>query len=280
MTQKNTLPPPEGKHNDILCNHVVYNRTSFRKYMRNDTFYVGILREPYEYFKSVLNYLRPDYIFKKINTSLPVSEYLKDPRKYEPKSPAMSFTNNRLAFEFGCTADVIDSSDAKQIIQFVKSVDSDFGLVIITELFEESIVLLRRYLNWSTKDVIYLDKNIAKNKNTTSFVDPFDRQLYKRWAKVDYALYEYFYRRLRDQIRREGDDFDEELLHFAENRKMASEFCSAGETNKKSNSKLIVYKSKWSDGFERTSSDCDLLRKKEIPFVQDIRFRQYGTRDI
>lgn len=278
MTKNNTLPPPPGKHYEMLCNHVIYNREVFRSYMPNDTIYIGILREPYEFFKSTLNYLRPGYLYNKIKTNIPASDYLKNPMKYEPKSALFSFTNNRMAVEFGCPEEVVKSNDKREIVEFVKNIDSDFTLVIIAEHFEESVVLLRRYLRWSTKDILYLDKNIARHKNETKLVGPYDRQMYKRWAKIDYALYEHFFKKLRDQIREEGYDFDDELLHFKEIRRMVSEFCSGD--SKKTGAKLAVQKSKWSYGFEVTSYDCDLLKRQEIPFVQDIRFRQYGSRDI
>lgn len=277
MTPNNTLSPPPGKTFDILCNHVIYNREAFRKYMPNDTVYVGIIREPYEYFKSSLNYMRPGYVFNKIKGNAPGSEFLKDPLKYEPKSPIMSFTNNRMAVEFGCPEDVVKSLDKDKIIDFVKQVDADFGMVIVAEHFEESVVLLRRYMKWSTKDIVYLDKNIALKKNNTKLVGPYDRQLYKRFAKIDYALYEHFYRKLREQIRNEGFDYDDELLHFKEVRRMTMEFCGDGKDKE---AKLAVRASKWSEAFELTNDDCLLLKKGEIPFVQDIRFRQYGTRDI
>lgn len=278
MTKNNTLDPPAGKHHEILCNHVVYNRASFRKYMPNDTVYVGILREPYEFFKSTLNYLKPGYIYNKIKTSIPASDFLKDPMKYEPRSSLFSFTNNRMAVEFGCPDNVIKSNDKHKILEFIKGIDEDFRVVIIAEHFEESIVLMRRYLRWSTKDILYNDKNISKRKNETKLVGPYDRQMYKRWARIDYALYEHFYKRLRDQIREEGYDFDDELLHFREVRRMVSEFCTGDY--KKSGAKLAVAASKWSKAFEVVGDDCDLIRKQEIPFVQDIRFRQYGSREI
>ena len=278
MNANNTLPPPPGKQYEMLCNHVVYERKSFHSYMPNDTFYVGILREPFEMFKSAVNYLRPGYIYNKIKAERPASVYLKDMLKYEPKSVVLSFTNNRMAMEFGASEETIKSKTPALILDFLKQVDQDFGLVIIAEHFEESIVLMRRYLKWSTKDIIYIDQNIAMKKDDTALVGPYDRQLYKRFATVDYALYENFYRRLREQIRNEGFDFDDELLHFKEIRKMVSEFCN--QKTVEAGTKLIVQKSKWGDKFELTKTDCNLIRKLELQFIQDIRKRQYGSADI
>ncbi|XP_052783665.1 galactosylceramide sulfotransferase-like isoform X2 [Mya arenaria] len=277
-TSSNVLPPPAGKHHEILCNHVIYNRTSFRTYLPRNTFYVGILREPYECFKSTLNYLRPSYIFLRTESQAPGTEYLKDPLKYEPKKSMTSYTNNRMAVELGCPDSLVKSKNSDQIMNFIKQTDQDFGLVIIAEMFEESILLLKRYLNWSIKDALYLDKNIAHRKSASALVGPYDRELYKQWATIDYALYDHFYIRLRQQIRKEGNDFDEELLHFAEIRRMTTEFCTA--TKKYKDATLVVKESKWNEKFELSHSYCILLQKQEMPFVQEIRVRQYGSEDI
>lgn len=278
MTNNNTLPPPEGKHFDILCNHVLYSRAAFKKFLPDDTFYIGIVREPYENFKSILNYLRPGHVFR-IKSRLPGSEFLKNPAAYEPKrSPRLTVTRSRMAVEFGFPDDIVEKSDIARAQEYIKLLDEDFGLVIVAEYFEESIVLMKRYLNWSTKDIIYLDKNIALKKNVSSYVGPFDRQQYKKWAKIDYLLYDHFFRKLWDQIRAEGFDFDEELLHFKEIRKMSSEFCNQKPLS--ASAKLKVLKSRWSNAFEITYKDCTELLRGEIDFVQRIRERQYGSRYI
>lgn len=276
LTINNTLPPPAGKHYEMLCNHVIYNRDVFRTIMPNDTVYIGILREPYEFFKSTLNYLKPGYLYNKIKTSIPASDYLRNPLKYEPKNPLLSFTNNRMAVEFGCPIEVVWSQDKEQIQRFVDEIDKDFKLVIIAEYFDESVVLLRRYLRWSTKDILYMDKNKAAHKNETNLVGPYDRQLYRKWAKIEYALYNHFFKKIWEQIRMEGSDFDDELLHFKEIRRMMEEFCRDTKTT----AKLLIQESKWGERFEINGADCMLLKKSEIPFIQDIRFKQYASRDI
>ncbi|KAL3847790.1 hypothetical protein ACJMK2_018684 [Sinanodonta woodiana] len=278
LNENNTLPAPNGKHFDLLCNHVIYNRTAFEFFLPNDTVYIGILREPYEQFKSTLNYLRPGYVFR-IKHPLPGSVYLKDPMKYEPnRSAVWSYTNNRMAVEFGLPNDLITSPDIKKVEHFIATLDKEFALVIITELFQESIVMMRRLLKWGTKDVLYLSKNIAFNKNVSSYMGPYDRHLYRKWAKIDYALYDFFFKRLRQQIREQGADFDEELLHFNEILKMVSEFCAQNKFV--NNAKLEVNASAWSKAFSVNEYDCQLLRKPEMQFVQMIRKRQYGTDKI
>ena len=278
LTTSNTLPPPPGKQFDILCNHVIYSRNTFKLFLPADTFYIGIVRDPYENFKSILHYLRPAHVFK-INSSLPGSEFLRNPAAYEPKmSPKFSSTKSRMSVEFGFPDEKVETNDKVEAQEYIKILDEDFGLVMVAEYFEESVVLMRRYLNWSTKDIIYLDKNVYRKENESPYLGPFDRQKYKKWAQIDYILYEHFFRKLWEHIRAGGLDFDWELLHYKEIRKMSSEFCNQKQLL--ALAKLKVMKSKWSDAFELTHEDCAELLRGEIDFIQRIRKRQYGSIEI
>ncbi|KAK3578808.1 hypothetical protein CHS0354_030229 [Potamilus streckersoni] len=277
LTNSNILPTPKDKSFDILCNHVMYSKSAFDYFLPKDTMYIGILREPYEQYKSTLNYFHPSYIFNRILGNFPASSYIRDPKKYEPGSVISSWTNNRQALEFGFPLHLFHKFNTSEVQLILEKLASEFRLVIIAELMEESIILMRRYLHWSVKDVVFLDKNVAINKKESDLVQSNDRQFYRQWAKLDYELYEFFFRKLRSQIRDEGPDFDQELLLFKEVRKNTSIFCL---NNPNKDEFLPIKKSKWSEPFNITWEDCRLMRMGEITFVQMIRERQYGSKDI
>ncbi|KAL3836447.1 hypothetical protein ACJMK2_021879 [Sinanodonta woodiana] len=277
LTKSNILPTPKDKTFDILCNHVIYNKSAFDYFLPNDTKYIGILREPYEQYKSTLNYFRPGYIFKKILGEFPASSFVRDPMKYEPASAIFSWTNNRQALEFGFPLHLFQTFNKSEVILILEKLATEFRLVIISEQMEESVILMRRYLHWSLKDVVFLDKNVAFQKKDTTLVQSHDRQFYRQWAKLDYELYEFFLRRLRTEIRDQGPDFDEELILFKEVRKDTSIFCM---NNPEKDEFLPINESKWSQAFNITWDDCQLMRMGELTFVQIIRERQYGSTDI
>lgn len=276
LTNSNILPPPDGHHYDILCNHVLYSHENFSRFMPNDTVYIGILREPFELYKSILNYFRPRYIYKKINDSFPASVFLRNPSKYEPKDLFGSWTNSRMAFEYGFPKELFTNYNKVGIGNYLNKLAKEFTLILIAENMDESVVLMRRYLNWKTKDIIYLNLNVATKKNETILSKVFDREFYKSYAKIDYDLYGYFYKRLKEQIRLEGEDFDEEILQFKELRKNVQEYCHQQE----SNSPLHVPATRWSDTFNVTKADCTELMRGELSFIRQIRIRQFGSEDI
>ncbi|KAL3836443.1 hypothetical protein ACJMK2_021875 [Sinanodonta woodiana] len=277
LTKSNILPTSKGKSFDILCHHVIYNKSAFGYFLPNDTIYIGIVREPYEQYKSALNYFRPGYIFRNIKGDFPASSYIRNPLIYEPRSIFKSWTNNRQALEFGFPLHLFSKFNSSEVKLILEKLASEFRLVIISEQMEESIILMRRYLQWSMKDVVFLDKNIALNKTENKLVRPHDRHLYRQWAKLDYALYDHFLRRLRTQIRNQGPDFIDELILFKEVRKNTNMFCL---NHPKHDDVLTIHESKWSEPFNITWEDCHLLTMEEIPFLQKLGIRQYGPLDM
>lgn len=273
LNENNTLDPPPNKTFDIVCCHVLYNRKAFQKYMPNDTAYIGILREPFEQFLSTLNYFGSYRIFKnKTKSGYKVLEYLNNPWAYEQGiKPYWSFTNNRMAVEFDFPSSLFNKYSKEESTAYLEKLDSEFHLVIILEYFMESVVLMRRILGWTIKDILYLKKNVARRDY--SFVDNTHRHLYEKFAKLDYDLYNFFHMRLWEKIQEEGEDFQLELLYFRRLRSEIEDYCMYSSSRYNSYS---VQASKWSDSFNVTRLDCKLLRMHEMGFVSHIRKRQYG----
>ncbi|XP_033738293.1 galactose-3-O-sulfotransferase 3-like [Pecten maximus] len=271
VTKQNILPVPEGRFYEILCCHVIYNRDAFARIMPADTVNIGIVRDPFEHFISTLNYMRPHEVFK-INTSDPVSVFLQNPTNYV-KRTSQGFANNRMAIEFDFPAELFETRDKGGIERYLHKLESEFQLVLIVELFDESLVLMRRLLNWEMKDILYVKLNSRRQLFDRINFKPGDVQLYKRWGEIDYALYDFFYRRLQAQIQEQGPTFHEELLYFRRLRQDMQIYC---EKKPLSNVPYHVTASSWSDAFEITKEDCSYMRKGEIPFIREIRMQQYG----
>ena len=272
LNDYNILPPPLNKTYDVLCCHVLYNSEAFHKYMPNDTAYVGIVREPFDQFLSTLNYFGAPHIFERIKALNKVLKYLHNPTRYEHGIPYWwSFTNNRMAVEFGFPSNLFRHYSEENSMNYLRKLDKEFQFVIIMEYFTESVVMMRRILGWTTKDVLYFRQNAARK--SYSFADNTHRYMYERYAKLDYDLYNFFYKRLWSQIQKEGLDFHSELLYFDRLRKEVEDYCRS-KVDKSSN--YIVSASKWSPAFVVSRDDCDYLDMNEMLFVERIRRRQYG----
>ncbi|KAL3831935.1 hypothetical protein ACJMK2_023624 [Sinanodonta woodiana] len=277
INEKYIHPKPKGRNYDIMTSHVIYNKEAFRTFMQNDTVYIGILREPYLQFKSSMNYMQPKYIYNLSETN-PIQIYLKNPEKYElenVKDPINSWVNNRQAVEFGIPSRVILEKKQSDIDAHVKQLSKDFDLVIITEYFDESVVLMRRMLNWKLQDILYRRLHIRGWDRKVTLPQPHDRRLYRKWASVDYALYDYFFTRLWDQAKSSGPGFFDEVLRFKQVREEVEDFCKP-----KPNSTDIyeIDASKWNEKFTVTDEMCKFILYEEEDWVKIIGFQQYGIK--
>ena len=279
ITKENIVPPPAGQQYDILCCHVIYNRESFEKAFPEDTAYVGIVREPFSRFQSAVKYFNPKHIMQ-IQGDRPVSVYAKDPLKYEPVNPRNSMTNNRMAVEFGFPQKLFpgesSSSSEKEINAYLQKLDKEFKFIIISELFEESVVYMKRLLGWTMKDILYIDKNKSNPKtNPRKLVTEEDNKLLSSFLHLDIVLYDFARKKFENQLAREGEDFLEELELFKGIKEKVNNFC----VEKSKRAYISFEKSKWDDAFNITRNDCKLFYMHEKDLIQRQRMRQYGTLD-
>ncbi|KAK3601833.1 hypothetical protein CHS0354_041753 [Potamilus streckersoni] len=281
MTTYNIVPPPPGRHFDIVCHHVLYERESFQKFLPNDTAIIGTVREPFSLFKSMLRYMQPSYVMN-INGDQKVSQFLRNTFLYEPQNLAHSMTNNRMAFEYGCPSDIIIRRDISAFKDYLRVLDKDFAVVLLAEKFDESLVLMKRHLHWTLKDILYAKLNVLKSNQDTQdkdtfplTVDPDDEPWYRNHSILDYYLYDFFKNRLERQIDAAGPDFAEETEQFKTVRKEVEHFCHS--TVKDSDS-IRIKQSPWNEEFDVTIFDCELMHKYEITFTTMIRERQYNMK--
>ncbi|XP_033739096.1 galactose-3-O-sulfotransferase 3-like [Pecten maximus] len=271
VTSRNILPAPRNRSYDILCCHVIYNRTAFELIMPRDTVYIGIVRDPFEHFKSVLNYFRPKQVFE-IDDPFPVSRFLENPKFYN-NGTSLSFLDNRMAVEYNFPSHVFQTRNKTEIQQYILKLDTEFELVIVVELFDESIILMRRLLNWKIKDVLYMKQNVKRKGRGEFFFNPGDAYRHKVWDEIDYALYDHFYKKIQAQLREQGPDIYEEVLYFRRLRRDMEFFC---QQNPESDDTFEVVISRWSNAFIVTGKDCHYMTIPEISYIKELRLKQYG----
>lgn len=272
LTEKQ-IYPRLNKSFDIMTSHVIYNRTAFDKFLPRDSVYIGIIREPYQQFKSSMNYMAPKYVYN-ISKVNPIQQYLQNPLKYEiAKSPRFSWINNRQAAEFGTPDAIIMRRNKTAMAEYVKKLDREFHLVIISEFFDESIVLLRRMMNWNLKDILYRRLHIRGWDRKLTLPRPHDRKLYRRYAFADYAIYDFFYKRLWKQAIQAGEDFFGEVLHFKQVRDEVDDFC---KTFPNITETYVVEKSEWNKEFSLDKEFCGMMFSEEEDWVKKIALKQYN----
>ena len=192
------LPAPnrstgfDGQYN-IICEHTVYNESELKRWMPGDTFYLANIRHPLTHLKSSINH-RKLYTRLNISTSANfLAELLSDPKRHDK----WNTTRNISARFFGLNRTVGDTATGDALIQHI---DRKFGMVLIMERVDESLVLMKRRLCWSTKDILYLPLRVAEYKGKAKETEQDQEELiakHRKWSNIDYDMYDHFVTRLQ-----------------------------------------------------------------------------------
>lgn len=162
--------------------------------------------------------------------------------------------SNRMSCDFGLPFDQLRNSSFLQ--SYLNSLDRLFHLVMIAEFFNESLVLLKRTLSWSFKDILYINLS-NKHKHRKYNLTPAQKENFRKTRLADFMLYEHFVRIFRQKVAAEGDNFADEVRSFNRVRTDVEEFCT-GRGNG-TNATRVVAASRYSPCFIVTSADCEFL---------------------
>ncbi|XP_067664161.1 galactosylceramide sulfotransferase-like, partial [Haliotis asinina] len=262
FTMKSVIPIPRNETYNVICHHVEYNRTMFKKLLPKDAPFFAIVRDPEDRFVSAAFYYRLVHdlkrIFKGMNrTDYIFTEWLKNPRKY---TSAIE-TNNHMAYDFGIPEMYFHNSS--YVDEYIRSLDSDFDFVLLMDYFDESLMLLRRKLCWSMKDMVYLRSNSGKNKVDFAFSED-DRKLLRKWQMADVAIFEHFRARFWRQVELEGRGLFQETAFFKQVLRRVRDYCKYGKSRWPS---VDIASSSWSESFSVTVKDCKQMETGELQFV-------------
>ncbi|KAK6178010.1 hypothetical protein SNE40_012856 [Patella caerulea] len=258
---------------DVFCNHVIFNKQIMAPFFPKDTVYIGIVRQPFDQFVSAFVYYRNLYHVRylvKIPGDNPIKTYLSDPVLYEPKKLPHSFTNNRMAFDFGYPG--TDFNNMTKFREFLQALDKEINLVMVVELFDESLILMMKLLNWHLKDIIYIKRNSFQKSHNLTF-SLSEKIIHRRWAKLDYALYNHFKNIIITKIKSAGPEFMHEVHNFRTIRTKVESFCKQFYGS----GMLMIEESEFHSSFFVRREDCNFLKLNAFGIINIAR-QKHTTR--
>ena len=268
LSASNIVPPPPGKRYDIMCCHVNYNDSAFRRFLPKDTTYIAIVRDPITRLESAIRYFR---MLK--DTTL--SRFADNPLDYG--MGAGSMINNRIAFEFNVPEKFfptkrtgIPKGIPGDLKQYMNHIRARFDLILVTEKLGESIVLMKRMLSWHVKNVVY-QKQLVADKTLIVRFNIQDKLKLQPYLYLDFALYQMATQDLEFKIQDAANNFQGEVDHFKHVIQSVSVFCKTGRE-----ASLHFEATEWDSAFNVTSRDCRNYSTFEIAFIQEIRKKMYG----
>lgn len=258
-THEDLLPPTHGDHYDIICNHGIFSHKIYSGIMPNDTVYLAVVRKPFDQFVSAVNYYTELYKFQYL-LNVPedrIENLIKYPEKYDKP---LSYTMNSMSRDFGFKERYFFSESNLEAKRYLKNLGKIFDFVLIAEYFDESLILMKRFLQWSLKDVLYISKNV---RGSTVEVSEHLMSVFRIRNKLDYLVYDFFLEKFKRTLKKYEDSVMAETEHFRRILSIVQDWCQD-----KSTRMLTVDASKWNERFVLNNRDCKLMMKKELSFVK------------
>ncbi|XP_035676896.1 uncharacterized protein LOC118415991 isoform X2 [Branchiostoma floridae] len=202
----------------------------------------------------------------------------KEPAKYDPicghgSHEPLCFTQNSMAADLGFLLkdnqklQSLKSSKARKAMAqaFVRKIQEDFPFVMIMEYFDESLVLLRRMMCWSMKDILYYSVNSKRYSYKHVEIQGEDKDRHEEWNYVDYALYDHFNKTFWQKVSETGNSFREEVAFFQQVNQKMRDHCTAliqkSQPCSRYGATLEVSDTQWGPGFTVDREFCLLARR-------------------
>ncbi|XP_030838132.1 galactosylceramide sulfotransferase [Strongylocentrotus purpuratus] len=270
-----------GKHFNMFAHHARFSAPDIATLMPRDSLYVTILRSPLTLYESIYSYLGLGKDFGNQTHLVKINTFLRNPNAFYNASDLnvhRRYARNPLLYDLGLEPEDMDSKT--KIADTILEVQLRFHFVLISEYFDESLILLKDLMCWDFSDIIYLKLNAREQIHKTS---PYTANKIEKWNYGDMQLYQYFndsfwkrveaygrtrieqdVRTLRDLNARLMDRCVEEATNADDIEDQESQWHPEGIN-------IVAYRLKASAVNDRTCRD---IIKSEKPFTEEIRAKQ------
>ncbi|XP_077977594.1 galactosylceramide sulfotransferase-like [Glandiceps talaboti] len=209
---------------NFIASHVQYNRAQIEKVIPNAKYFT-ILRSPYGQFQSAFYwYGFHDYLVS-LNSSDPYIDFFKSPERYLETGNVgrriKSHIKNSQFWMLGLDYEYDDDDEA--VANKIQQIESELDLVLLTEYYDESIVLLKKLLCWKDEDVVYYLNKV--HDETQENLSPVVKEKVEQWNKADFKLYNHFNETFWQKVKSYDGDFEQDLVTFRKRQKIVTEQC-------------------------------------------------------
>ena len=182
-------------------------------------------------------------------------------------------------FQFDHTKAQLNNS---YFMECIRNITSLFQ-VIITDKYDESLLLLRHKFCWDIKEILFISHKNASYSNKSEESSDYGI-LYKTHQNIstlDYQLYSHFLEIHQKKVKLAGESFQEELQEYRKAKADAGTFCWSVYTKLTSDNNLtskaiisvlkdeLVFEcGKFWDAFTITARDCIIMALCEHDFRQ------------
>ncbi|XP_071960606.1 galactosylceramide sulfotransferase-like isoform X2 [Antedon mediterranea] len=216
---------------NLLTNHVRYNRPEMDAVVQNAK-YITIIREPSAHFESCFGYFEMAKRLKLTNFSNPIEMFMKTPSRFLAKKFYMwQRAKNGQLYDLGLDHEHHD--DFFTVKYKIKQLDSEFDLMLLSEYFDESLILLKKLMCWSFDDILYISNGIRSHSHRYVINDQLRTRI-RKWSSADVMMYNHFNKTLWRKVKEYGETFNADLAEFRQREHQAIQKCiDEQRTNKR-----------------------------------------------
>ncbi|XP_077866653.1 galactosylceramide sulfotransferase-like [Saccoglossus kowalevskii] len=203
----------KSKSFNIIAGHLRHNHNELEKLVHGAKF-VTILREPVAKFESTFGYYE---VAKHLNLDKyanPLQEFMSNPDSYynENKFLMKEQLRNGMAFSLGLPQNIY-KNNTQYIQQNIHRLDAELDLVLLSEYYDESLLLLKKSFCWQWHDILYIRKGQRSSSHRHIITSSMVTRI-QEWNIVDVMLYDHFNRTFWRKISEYGPHFQNDLAEF------------------------------------------------------------------
>lgn len=201
------LPEARRREIKVLQGHIGFG---LHEYLPQPSTYITILRDPVDRIISHYYFVLRDpdhYLYNEV-TSKHMS--LKD---YVCSGISPELDNGQTKLLSTTTAVNSYTQGSNEMLESAKkNIKEHFALVGLTERFDETLILLKRSLNWTPP--FYTKQKVTKNRPIKEDVSKDILKLIEKSNELDIELYKYVENLLKEQINQSANFLETELKQF------------------------------------------------------------------
>ena len=236
--------------------------------------YITTIRNPVEQFESVFNYFRIGKVYGfGGDPRESLERFLKNGT--ESKQRRISrLARNPMSFDLGLDERFYQNITA--IKEYIAFLEKEFDLVMISDYFDESVVLMKRLLCWEFDDILYIKANKRIDKERAVNLSEDTKENIKSWNKADVLLYQHFNQTFWREIQMEGEDFYNDLATFRYKKAEMTRLCLTNETSIQLwfGRKYVKVSNLKQNLSGETKEKCETMTRFELLFNHHLREKQ------
>jgi len=268
------LIDPQLPTYNILGHHFRFNIDKLREFMPTDTKYITILRSPIDNVESVFGFFQDQEPFihwmDSVETTQRLGLFYANPMQYFNQDTDWFFrSRNHMFFDNGLN--VLANND-EYIDQQIAALESIYTFVLLTDYFDESLILMKHLLCWDWPDVVYVKFKMRIAEAKSNITPELGAQI-QSWNHADVKLYDAFNKTFWRRVEEFGFDRMESMKYeFAVMQKKAEKECIDSYQPFKKKPWILGAKLK------RNPSDyCKHLAWSETVYGEHLRDKMYAT---